>query len=91
MEDRKGMTQSVELFERERLNVSGVLGVEEFCDEKIVLETVLGFLEVTGTELKMNKLSVEEGDLAIEGDITGMIYTEETGTRKTGFFAGLFR
>lgn len=91
MDDKKGMTQNVELYERERLNVSGVLGVEEFCDEKIVLETVLGFLEVTGSELKMNKLSVDEGELAIEGDITGVLYTEETGKRKGGFFAGLFR
>ena len=91
MEDKKSMMQNVELCDREQLKVSGVLGVEEFCNEKIVLETVLGFLEVTGAELRMNKLSVDEGDLAIEGDITGLLYTEDTGVNKGGLFSRLFR
>ncbi|MBQ2967973.1 MAG: sporulation protein YabP [Clostridia bacterium] len=91
MDDKKGMQQNIQLEERERLFVSGVLGVEEFCEEKIVLETVLGFLEVTGTELRMNKLSVDDGELAIEGDITGLLYSEETSAEKGGLFSRLFR
>lgn len=91
MEDKRIMPQNILMENREQMQVTGVLGVEEFCEEKILLETVLGFLEVTGNELKMNKLSVDEGELVIEGDITGVVYTDDVGEEKGGLFSRLFR
>lgn len=91
MEDRHSVPQNVILEDREHLNISGVLDVEEFCEDKITLETTLGFLEVSGTDLKMNKLSVESGELTIEGEISSIIYTEESTTQKGSFISRLFR
>lgn len=91
MEDRHSIPQNVILEDREHLNISGVLDVEEFCEDKITLETTLGFLEVSGTDLKMNKLSVESGELTIEGEISSIIYTEESTTQKGSFISRLFR
>ena len=91
MEDRHSMPQNVILEDREHLNISGVLDVEEFCEDKITLETTLGFLEVCGTDLKMNKLSVESGELTIEGEISSIIYTEESSAQKGSFISRLFR
>ncbi len=91
MEDRHSAPQNVILEDREHLNISGVLDVEEFCEDKITLETTLGFLEVSGTDLKMNKLSVESGELTIEGEISSIIYTEESTTQKGSFISRLFR
>ena len=91
MDDKRTMPQNIIMENREQMQVTGVLGVEEFCEDKILLETVLGFLEVTGTELKMNKLSVDEGELVIEGDITGAVYTDDLEEEKGGLFSRLFR
>lgn len=91
MDDRKTVVQRLVMEDREQLSMTGVLGVEEFCDEKIVLDTELGFLEVTGNELKMNKLSVEDGELSIEGDIAGLLYTDDVKTEKGSFLSRLFR
>ncbi|MBR3943186.1 MAG: sporulation protein YabP [Clostridia bacterium] len=91
MDDKRTMPQNIIMENREQMQVTGVLGVEEFCEEKILLETVLGFLEVTGADLKMNKLSVDEGELVIEGDISGTVYTDDAEEEKGGLFSRLFR
>lgn len=91
MDDKRNLPQNIILEDRERMNVSGVLDVEEFCEDKILLETTLGFLEVTGADLHMNKLSVDTGELTIEGEITSMVYTEESSQPKGSLLSRLFR
>lgn len=91
MEERRNLPQNIILEDRERLNLSGVLDVEEFCEDKILLETTLGFLEVTGQGMKMNKLSVDSGELTIEGDITSLVYTDESREQKGSLISRLFR
>ena len=91
MEDKRNMPQNIILEDRERLSVSGVLDVESFCEDKILLETTLGFLEIEGNDLKMNKLSVDSGELMIEGDISSVNYTDESREQKGSLISRLFR
>ena len=91
MEERRNMPQNIILEDRERLSVSGVLDVESFCEDKILLETTLGFLEISGNDLKMNKLSVDSGELSIEGDISSVNYTDESLEQKGSLISRLFR
>ena len=91
MEDKRNMPQNIILEDRERLSVSGVLDVESFCEDKILLETTLGFLEIEGNDLKMNKLSVDSGELLIEGDISSVNYTDESREQKGSLISRLFR
>ena len=48
-------------------SISGVEDVENFDDREVVLYTSRGKLTVHGTELHIERLSVDEGDLTIEG------------------------
>ncbi|MBR4030581.1 MAG: sporulation protein YabP [Clostridia bacterium] len=91
MEDKRMQAQNIILEDRERLSISSVLDVEEFCEDKITLETSLGYLEVCGADLKMNKLSVETGELTIEGEINSIIYTDESSKQKGSLLSKLFR
>ncbi len=91
MDERRNMPQNIILEDREHLNISGVLDVAEFCEDKIVLETTLGILDVTGENLKMNKLSVDTGELTIEGGINAIVYTDESREQKGSLFSRLFR
>ncbi len=52
---------------RSKLSISGVEDVENFDDREVVLYTSRGKLTVHGTELHIERLSVDEGDLTIEG------------------------
>ena len=52
---------------RASLSVSGVEEVESFDENAIVMRTSLGTLVVRGEELHIEKLSLDGGDLRVEG------------------------
>lgn len=65
------------LEERERLMISGVEDVARFDEETIVLTTALGELEIQGERLHIEKLSLDGGDLKVDGEIHALIYDTE--------------
>ena len=77
------------LEERNRLSVSGVSDVDSFDEEKVTVFTALGQLVVSGTELHIERLSVETGELILEGTIRSLVYHEET--RSGGLLTRLFK
>ncbi len=66
----------VVLEERGRLTVSGVSDVERFDESEIVMSTARGTLVVTGENLHIEKLSLDGGDLKVEGDIDALTYED---------------
>ena len=79
------------LENRKKLMLSGVTDVESFDEKLVVLYTQLGELTIRGTDLHVNEMSVESGDLTVEGEIKALIYGEKDRTKKLGFFGKLFR
>ncbi len=77
---------------RRMLTVSGVSDVDSFDEETVVIFTELGELTVRGANLHINKLSVDVGELTVEGDISALIYSENTNSGSSGgFFSRVFR
>ncbi len=74
---------SLSLENRKKLTLSGVIEVMSFDEEKIDLTTKLGNLTIKGTELKMNKLDVQNGDVIIIGNIASMVYNGKV-SKKNG-------
>lgn len=87
----KDISQNIILENRRKLNVSGVEDVDSFDEDSVVLFTEAGTLIVKGQELHINKLSVETGDVIIDGDIISLTYTDSEKGKKGNFFTGLFR
>ena len=79
----------LELTGREHLNVSGVEDVERFDENGVIMTTSAGTLIVTGEDLHIGKLSLEGGELYVDGRITSISY-EDTPNRQGGFFSRLF-
>ncbi len=79
------------LEEREQLSVSGVEEVESFDENTIVMLTNRGTLIVRGEELHIEKLSLDGGDLKVEGTIDSITYEDSGGDWAGGLFARLFR
>ena len=75
---------------RASLSVSGVKEVESFDENAIVMRTSLGTLVVRGEELHIEKLSLDGGDLRVEGMVDSLTYEDDGGPR-AGFLARLFR
>lgn len=80
--------QRVVLDERARLSVTGVEEVLSFDDVRIVMRTVLGELTVSGSGLHIGKLSLDTGELCVEGRVDELSYSEHEA--QGGFWNRLF-
>ena len=79
----------LELDGRESLTVSGVEDVERFDETGIVMSTSAGTLVITGEDLHIGKLSLDGGELRVEGRVDSVSY-EDDGAGRGGFFSRLF-
>ena len=91
-EDARGIrsdkAHSLSMQDRKRLTVSGVEDVESFDEDTVTLATCGGALTVRGSGLKIEKLSLDGGELVVEGRIDGLDYAENAPGRR-GFFGKL--
>ena len=62
--------------------VTGVLDVLSFNLNEILLETELGMLLIKGHDLHVNRLSLEKGEIDIEGRIDSLTYSEPKNVTK---------
>lgn len=79
------------LEDRQRLMLTGVTDVDRFDEKLVVLFTQLGELVIKGSDLHVNEMSLESGELTVEGDICSLTYGEKDSTKKLGFLGKLFR
>lgn len=84
------MPHNLILEDRRTLTVSGVSDVDSFDEQTVVVFTDMGELTVRGTDLHINRLSVEVGELLMEGHISSLSYTDEP-QKGGGFFSKVFR
>ena len=75
----------VELDGRERLIVSG----DRFDENEIVMTTSAGTLIVTGESLHIGKLSLDGGELHVDGRIDSLLY-EDADRPSGGLLSRLF-
>ena len=56
--------------------VTGVIDVLSFDLNEILLETQQGMMMVKGTDLHVNRLSLEKGEVDLSGNIDSVSYSE---------------
>jgi len=76
---------------RHKLSVSGVNDVESFNEEEIVLHTDMGALILKGNSLHISKLSIEIGEVSLEGEIDSVEYAESKKGKGAGILSRMFR
>lgn len=64
------------LNERQQLTMTGVTEVVSFEDTAVVLRTSLGTLMVQGKELQLKTLSLEGGQVEVNGTVSALVYEE---------------
>ncbi len=75
-ENQLTMPHKLSLNERRHLTLSGVCEVVRFDEETVVLKTEMGTLHVQGRALQLKTLSLEGGQVAVDGEISALIYEE---------------
>ena len=67
------------LTNRRTCLVSGVCDVLSFDLSEILLETDQGMLMIKGSDLHVNRLTLEKGEVDIEGKIDSLTYSDVNG------------
>lgn len=80
---------SLVLDNRKMLTATGVSNVNSFDDETVTACTDIGELLIKGTNLHIEKLNIETGELTLSGEISSMSYSENRSTG--GFFSRLLK
>lgn len=83
-----GLYHRLTLEGREKLTVSGVEDVERFDESCIVMSTCAGTLVVTGEGLHIGKLSLDGGELHVDGRIDSLAF-EDAPASRGGFLSRL--
>lgn len=82
----------VSMYDRGRASVTGVKEVVSFDSNEILLETTRGALAFRGEGLHVKRLTVEKGEVDLEGQISELKYSDSHSVKDAGsFFGKLFK
>ena len=68
----------ISIAERKNVMVTGVKKIESFDESEFLLETSMGYLKITGSNLEIIKLDTYQGDVSIKGKINSFNYLDES-------------
>ena len=96
MEDLNGgaRTHKVTMTNRRTCTINGVNDVLSFDVHEILLETEQGMLMIKGDELHVNRLTLDKGEVDVDGKIDSFTYSDvaAAGSRQNeSFLTQLFR
>ena len=74
--EQMALPHKLTLDQRSHLTMTGVTEVVSFDENAVVVHTNLGQLTVQGQQLQLKTLSVEGGQIAVEGNISSLQYEE---------------
>lgn len=76
MDKEISSSHNVNIVGRKSINITGVKKIESFDDNEFLFETVMGFMNIKGSDLEIVKLDTYQGDVAIKGKIDSLIYLD---------------
>ncbi len=96
MEDLNNANKRVHkimLTNRRTCTINGVNDVLSFDIHEVLLETEQGMLMIKGDELHVSRLSLDKGEVDVDGRIDSLTYSENPGGGKKGesFLARLLK
>lgn len=95
MEDLSGSSRmhKVMMTNRRSCAINGVNDVLSFDIHEILLETEQGMLMIKGDELHVSRLTLEKGEVDIDGKIDSFTYSDvsSAGHKSESFLTRLFR
>lgn len=75
-ENQMQLPHRLTLNERRQLSMTGVSEVVSFDENAVVLRTELGTLVIQGRDLQLKTLSLEGGQVVVEGSVAALHYEE---------------
>lgn len=90
-EKKRTGRHTLNMEEREKVRIGGVLEVLSFDEEGIMMETTCGLLMLKGAGMHIGKLDLDAGDVIVDGSIDSITYSDGTLAEKHSILGRLFR
>ena len=84
MEETRKTAHKVIIDGRDRVTVSAVNDVDSFNENEIIFLTSQGMMTITGEDLHITRLDLDEGMLVIDGTIDSIDYSDHEEERMNG-------
>ena len=92
MEEKKtGKPHSITWNDRKEGNVTGVTDVLSFDENSVVLQTEQGTLTVKGRNLHIGRLTLDQGEVEMEGCMDSLVYSGSNPAKKGSLVRRIFR
>lgn len=94
MEEKTGMRpHRLMMQNRSSLSITGIRDVVSFDENQVVLDTDMGLLTMKGKDLHVSRLTLEKGEVDVDGTVDSLVYSSNDSYRKSGesLFNRLFR
>lgn len=72
------------LENRASSTMTGIRDVVSFDENQVVLDTDMGLLTLKGKDLHVNRLTLEKGELDLNGSIESLTYSSNEALRRSG-------
>ncbi len=84
MNEEITQAQNVFLYDRKKLEMTGITDVSAFSDTSVEMSYGGGMIAIDGTDLKIDSFSSETGHICITGVVNSFCYYGKAPSQKSG-------
>ncbi len=84
MNEEAVQAQNIFLYDRKKLEMTGISDVSAFSDTSVEMSYSGGMIAVEGTDLKIDSFSSETGHICITGVVNSFCYYGKAPSQKNG-------
>lgn len=79
------------LNSREKLSINGIKEIISFDESNVNIKTLLGELSIEGSNIHINILNIDKGELELQGKITGLNYCDRYDSERSSLLSKIFK
>lgn len=64
------------MINRKNCTLTGVIDIIAFDENEVILETDMGILMIKGQDLHVKRLTLEQGEIDVDGNMDSFLYSE---------------
>ena len=72
------------MVNRSSCTITGLQDVVSFDENQIVLDTDMGLLTMKGKDLHVSRVTLEKGEVDVDGTIDSLVYSSNEAYRRSG-------
>lgn len=92
IENKSLSSHKVEINERKETRITGVKKLDSFNEREFMLDSIMGYIQITGTGMALGKMDLENGVLLIKGTINSLKYIgKDKADENTSFWKKVFK